>query len=210
MGARSLCLAAAVVVTAVGAPPAAARGGNYVFAGGTRFERAQVRAALEASLFDWDVVPQQITIRIAPGLAPSAEAGTIDLDSRLLDAGRFAWGVVQHEYAHQVDFFVLDDSMRAQLAVALGGTSWWQMPNPLPHQALTCERFASTLAWAYWPSPDNVIRPTAPTDEAGSVAPAAFRTLLDGLLSLPRRLVRVIRAEPPQDPARSGPFLFAA
>ena len=168
-----------MLVAAVAAPPAAARGGNYVFDGGTRYERTQVRAALDASLFDWDLVPQQITIRIAPGLAPAAEAGTIDLDADLLDAGRFAWGVVQHEYAHQVDFFLLDDGMRAQLAAELGGRSWWPTPNELPHQALTCERFASTLAWAFWPSPDNVMRPDAP--------PAVFRALLDGLLGLQRR-----------------------
>jgi hypothetical protein len=186
VGVRILCLAAAVLGAAIGTQSAAARGGDYVFDGGTRFERAQVRAALEASLFDWDVVPQQITIRIAPGLAPAAEAGTIDLDSGLLHAGRFAWGVVQHEYAHQVDFFVLDDSMRAALAVELGGESWWQTPSPLPHQALTSERFASTLAWAFWPSPDNVMRPIAPTDEAGSVAPVAFRALLHRLLGVPR------------------------
>ena len=35
----------------------------------------------------------------------------IDADS--LDAGRFAWGEVQHEYAHVVDFALLDD--RAQV-----------------------------------------------------------------------------------------------
>ena len=30
--------------------------------------------------------------------------GQIWLDASLLDSGRFSWGVVQHEYAHQVDF----------------------------------------------------------------------------------------------------------
>ena len=179
---RALLLLAALLAAAVGAQAAAAGGGNYVFDGGTRAERAQVRAALDASLFDWSVVPEQITIRIAPGLACSARAGTIELDSGLLRAGRFGWGVVQHEYAHEVDFFLLDDAARARLAASLGGASWWQTPAELPHQALTSERFASTLAWAYWPSPDNVLRPSSTADEAGAVAPADFRALLGGLL----------------------------
>ena len=170
---------------AVGAQSAAAGGGSYVFDGGTQAERAQVRAALGASLFDWSVVSERITIRIAPGLPCSASAGTIELDSGLLHAGRFAWGVVQHEYAHQVDFFLLDDGMRTQLAARLGGESWWQTSGGLAHQALTSERFASTLAWAFWPSPENALRPSTAADEAGALAPATFRVLLAGLLGTP-------------------------
>jgi len=65
-------------------------------------------------------VPEQVTIRIAAGLAPSAQAGTIELDSGLVQAGRFAWGVIQHEYAHEVDFFLLNDTLRATLAQRSG------------------------------------------------------------------------------------------
>jgi hypothetical protein len=93
--------------------------------------------------------------------------------------------VVQHEYAHQVDFFVLDDAMRSKLWAQLGGETWWQTSTGLPHQGLASERFASTLAWAYWPSPENVLRPSSTSDEAGAVAPAAFRALLGGLLGTP-------------------------
>jgi hypothetical protein len=180
--ARTVCLLGALFAVAIAAPRAAAGGGNYAFDGGTRSERAQVQAALDASLFDWSVVRERITIRIAPGLADSARAGTIELDSGLLHAGRFAWGVVQHEYAHQVDFFLLNDAMRARLAARLGGQSWWQTVPALAHQALTSERFASTLAWAYWPSPDNALRPSSANDEAGGAPPAEFRVLLAGLL----------------------------
>jgi hypothetical protein len=180
--ARVLCIAA-TMLGLIGVPSARAVGGNYAFAGGTRAERAQVRAALDASLFNWSAVPEEVTIRIAPGLTSSAEPGSIELDSGLLDAGRFAWGVVQHEYAHQVDFFLLDDAMRATLGQELGGTSWWQA-GTLAHQALTCERFASTLAWAYWPSPDNVLRPSSPNDEAGSMPVRDFRAVLSSLLGL--------------------------
>ena len=185
MAARTVSLLAALLTVAIGAPPAAGGGGNYVFDGGTRVERAQVRAALDASLFDWSLVPEQITIRIAPGLACSARAGTIELDSGLLHAGRFGWGVIQHEYAHQVDFFLLDDGMRARLTASLGGASWWQTASGLSHQELTSERFASTLAWAYWPSPDNVFR-------AGS--PADFRALLGGILGISVPSRRVVAA----------------
>jgi hypothetical protein len=184
MVARMVCLVVAVLGSAAAAESATAGGGHYGFVGGTGAERAQVRAALDASLFDWDAVPAQITIRIAPGLAPSATAGTIELDAGLLDAGRFAWGVVQHEFAHQVDFFLLDDAMRSRLAACLGGESWWQTPGGLAHRALTSERFASTLAWVYWPSPDNVVRPISTADGTGTISPLRFRALLRSLLGV--------------------------
>jgi hypothetical protein len=142
-------------------------------------------------------VPERITIRIAQGLSCSASAGTIELDSGLLHAGRFAWGVVQHEYAHQVDFFLLDDGMRQRLAARLGGESWWQTSGGLAHEALTSERFASTLAWAFWPSPEDAMRPSSAADEAGALAPATFRALLAGLLGTPassqRRVASALR-----------------
>jgi hypothetical protein len=184
MAARAARVASAALVLVLTCPtPAGAGGGRYVFAGGTAHEQAQVRAALEASSFDWGVVPQLITIHIAPRLDSCALPGHVMLDADLLDSGRFAWGVVQHEYAHQVDFFVLDDAARARLAVALGGSSWWQTSAGQAHGDLTGERFASSLAWAYWPSPENVMRPDSPEDEAGSLPPPALRSLLSGLLA---------------------------
>src|SRR5712671_513959 len=92
------------------APAAQASGGRYVFDGGTRAQRGQVRSALRASSFDWSLVPGRIVIHIGNGVSPHAVAGQIWLDAGLLDTGRFSWGVVQHEYAHQVDFGVLTDS----------------------------------------------------------------------------------------------------
>jgi len=144
---------------------AQAAGGNYVFDGGTPKEQAQVRSALNASAFNWSLVPAQITVHIAPGLGTSdASPGELWLDSALLDSGVFSWGVVQHEYAHQVDFFLLDDAKRAALAPELGGQSWWRGAGaPLGHGQLTCERFASTLAWAYWPSARNSMKPQSKT-----------------------------------------------
>ena len=164
------------------APAANAAGGRYVFDGGTRAEQAQVVAALNASSFDWSVVPGTVVVHIGKNVSPVAAAGQIWLDAGLLDSGRFSWGVVQHEYAHQVDFGVLTDSLRAQLAAKLGGSAWWGAASD--HSQLDCERFADLVAWSYWPSPDNVMRPESAADEGGQLAPAAFRALLSSVLGL--------------------------
>lgn len=163
---------------------ASAAGGNYVFSGGTAAQRDTVRAALDASAFPWGVVPQKIEIDIASGIASEASPGVIALDSNLLDQGSFAWGIVQHEYAHQVDFLLLGSAGRAALQKALGATTWCWADNPsLDHAAYGCERFASVLAWAYWRNADNCLAPHAATDEAGALAPAAFKRLLGQILT---------------------------
>jgi len=171
---------------------AQAAGGNYVFDGGTPKEQAQVRSALNASAFNWSLVPAQITVHIAPGLGTSdATPGELWLDSALLDSGVFSWGIVQHEYAHEVDFFLLDEAKRAALAPELGGQSWWQGAGaPLAHGQLTCERFASTLAWAYWPSARNSMKPQSRNDESSAMAPAAFRALIAQVLAAPAAALR--------------------
>jgi hypothetical protein len=156
-----------------------AAGGNYGFDGGTAAERAQVRAALNVSSFNWSVVPARIVVHIARGIDSEATQGNIWLDSDLLDGGSFAWGVVQHEYAHQVDFFLLDDAKRAALGPKLGGNSWWQVAGPsLPHGSLTSERFASTLAWTFWHSSENCMKPSQPNDESAATSPAKFKALV--------------------------------
>jgi hypothetical protein len=49
-------------------------------------------------------VPQTIEILIGKGYPSEAWRGHLFVDADLLDAGRFAWGLVQHEYGHQVDY----------------------------------------------------------------------------------------------------------
>ena len=164
------------------APAAQASGGRYVFDGGTHAQRGQVIAALQASSFDWSLVPGRIVIHIGNGVSSHAVAGQIWLDARLLGTGRFSWGVVQHEYAHQVDFGLLSDPMRAQLQPLLQGSAWWGSLDQ--HAQLGCERFADLLAWAYWQSPDNVMKPASATDEGGQMSPAAFRAALASVLGL--------------------------
>ena len=158
-----------LILTLAFAPGAQAAGGHYLFDGGTHAQQAQVTAALNASSFNWNVVPGPVVIHIGERNLPHAVAGQIWLDPVLLDSGRFSWGVVQHEYAHQVDFAVLTDAMRAELHAQLQGAAWWGSISN--HAQLDCEQFADSLAWAYWQSPDNVMKPDSPTDEGGKVVP---------------------------------------
>jgi hypothetical protein len=90
---------------------------------------------------------------------------------------------VQMEYAHQVHFLLLSDVERAAVTTELGGTTWcWGLAGAT-HADNGCERFAATLAWAYWPSRENCMRPVGAGDESASMPPAAFRALLARLLA---------------------------
>jgi hypothetical protein len=162
--------------------PAATAAGGYTFDGGTKQQRETVIAALEASSFDWSVVPGPIAIHIVEGEPSRSIPHEIWLDADLLDAGEFAWGVVQHEYAHQVDYLLFDETHRALLLKRLGGRDWCYGTPGLAHDQYGCERFASTFAWSFWPSPENSMRPTGRRDESAAIAPAKFRALLLGLL----------------------------
>jgi hypothetical protein len=171
----------ALLVTLLAPGRALAVGGNYAFDGGTALEQAQVRAALDVSAFDWSLVPARITIHIRHGLDSEATRGDIWLDADLVDSGQFAWATIQHEYAHQVDYFLLGEAERSSLTHTIGAATWWP-DGTHPHAALGCERFASTLAWAYWPTHANALRPASRRDEAGAVPPAQFRALVAQLL----------------------------
>lgn len=167
---------------------ARAAGGDYVFDGGTPAEQATVRAALDASSFDWSIVPGQVTIHIRRNIAVSASVpGQTWLDADLLDSGTFSWGVVQMEYAQQVQFLLLDDRQRARFVTALHAKDWcYEVPGTRVSDN-GCERFAATLAWAYWPSPQNCMQPSGADDESAAMAPAAFRALLTSLLGTSAR-----------------------
>jgi hypothetical protein len=173
-----LLAAAAVALSPV---PAAAAGGDVVFDGGSATQRGQVKAALGASAFPWDIVPGPVVVHIRRGVDSHAGPNEIWLDADLLDAGRFAWGVVQHEFGHVVDFALLTDAMRDKLHARLQGTAWWTRAGE-GHAEFDCERFADLVAWAYWPSTDNAMKPQSPRDEGGQVSPAAFRATLASLL----------------------------
>lgn len=185
-------LACALITLAV-TGTARAGGGNYTFASGTPLQQAEVRNALEASAFPWSVVPQKIVIRIAPGLPTESTPGEIWLDANLVNTGIFSWGLIQHEYAHQVDFLMLGSATREALTTVLGGSVWcWGQGTQLDHSEYGCERFASTLAWSFWPTADNVLEPTGDDDESAALAPAAFKALLGALLKAQTDADRVV------------------
>jgi hypothetical protein len=167
------------------AQSALAGGGDFAFSGGTAKEQATVHSALEASSFSWNLLPSTITIHIGTYGGSYSTYGQVYLDASLLDSGRFAWGVVQHEMGHQVDFFLLDDAKRAQLLQLLGGQDWCYSISGLKHSDYGCERFASELAWAYWQSPDNSMKPSSSSDEAGAIPVAQFRAVLTQLIGAP-------------------------
>src|SRR6186997_1086785 len=125
--------AATVVLTLALPATAFAEGGDYAFDGATPAERATVRAALDASAFDWDIVPQRVTIHVARIGTSYARPGHIWLDRGLLGAGRFAWASVMDEYAHQIDFQVLDATSRAVLQDKLGTDAWCYETADLSH-----------------------------------------------------------------------------
>jgi hypothetical protein len=167
------------------APSAPAAGGSFNLIGGTPAQRATVRAALDASSFDWSVLPRTINIHIGSVGESYSTYGDVYVDASLLNAGRWAWGVVQHELGHQVDFLLFDDAKRATMLELLGGKDWCYSVQGLKHSDYGCERFASELAWAYWPSPDNSMRPARAGDEAGFMPVAQFRATLAALLGRP-------------------------
>jgi hypothetical protein len=177
------CSAAVAGLTLCCHTSALASGGDVRFEGGTVAEQAQVREALAVSTFDWGVIPQTVTVHIDPLSSGSyATPGDVYVDSSLLDSGTFSWGVVQHEFGHQVDFFVLHDDDRARLEAALHARAWcYELPDAT-HADQGCERFASELSWAYWPSPENSMRPASVGGESTGMAPSDFRTLLATLL----------------------------
>ena len=156
-----------------------------------------MRIALEVSAFDWNVVPATITIHLHKGTDTYASKGEIWVDTTRLNSGTFAWGPIQHEYAHQVDFFLLTDDQRAQLNTALGGKVWSHDASTAAlhgpdHASLGAERFASTLAWSYWQSGANSLKPTSKKDESAAMAPARFRALLEQMLGIPNPIPNIV------------------
>jgi len=179
-----LSLVVALPVTLALSGNALASGGNYVFQGGTPYQQLQVRDALNASTFNWSLVTQQVTIDISPSVVQDQSTpGQIFLNPSLLDSGEFSWGVVQTEYANQVDFLLLPQQDDAMFDTALGGTAWCYLDQAgLQLSQYGCERFAATLTWAYWQSPDNCIQPSEVGADAAGMPPAAFRALVASVL----------------------------
>ena len=167
---------------------ALAFGGNYEFDGASAAERSTVRAALNASSFDWGIVQQRVSIHVGNYGVSRSTPQHIWLDRGLLATGRFAWGTVMDEYAHQVDFLALDAERRTVLQQRLGASAWCYELDGIAHGANGCERFASMVAWAYWPTKDNPYAPRSRDDESAAMPAAAFRQLLSSLVGVPALL----------------------
>jgi hypothetical protein len=180
--ARVLLILASIAAAFSVAGQAQAAGGNYIFEGASARQQGQVKAALNASTFNWNLVPALITIHVAPGTGTYAQPGHIYLDADLLTADRFAWASIQDEYAHQVDFFLFNAEQRQRLNLALGGGDWCYGVAGLGHAQYGCERFASMLVWSFWQSKDNSYRPASLKDESAAMAPAKFRKFLAQIL----------------------------
>lgn len=178
-----LAFAAALCAALIAGRASAATTVAYTIDGANGAQRAQIRAALAASRFDWSVIPVKVAVHVVRGVPSHAGPGHVWLDPALLDTGRFSWAVIQDEFAHQVDFFRLDDTARDSLNRALGTSVWCHADLPgLPHAAYGCERFSSSLVWAYWPDADNAYRPTGRDSEALADT-ARFRAVLESALA---------------------------
>ena len=87
--------------------------------------------------------------------------------------------------AHTIDFFLLTQENRVELQRLLGAKAWCWDTSGFKHADYGCERFASTLAWAYWQNGDNCMKPASRADESAGMAPAAFRATVARMLNVP-------------------------
>jgi hypothetical protein len=71
---RTVLVVLATACFGVFAQAALAGGGSYTFVGGTAREQATVRSALNASSFDWGLIPRSITFTIG-GRGAGVRAG---------------------------------------------------------------------------------------------------------------------------------------
>jgi hypothetical protein len=155
--------------------------------GGSDAARAEVIAALDASAFDWSVIGRPVTVQIFDCGCAGSRPDVVVLDETLLASspyGRaYSWGIVQHEFAHQVWWYALDDARRSELQTVLGGTDLCYEQPGLPHDAHACELFASTLGWAYWPVAGN------PMQAERVMGARQFRRLPSRMLGVSPRLI---------------------
>jgi hypothetical protein len=165
---------------------AQAAGGNYVIEGGSPEAQETVRAALSASTFDFGRVPAQIKIKISRCGCAGARPGVIVLDEAVITekslGPRYSWGIIQHEYAHQIDYFLFQERDRAAVRRTLGGKDWCYETAGLSHDEHGCERFADVFSWAFWPSKRNVLRADAKAI-APRMSPKQLRAFVNRLLA---------------------------
>ena len=98
---------------------ALAGGGSYAFAGGTPKEQATVHSALEASSFDWGLIPRTIAIHIgAVSATPTPTSARSTWTPRCSIRAASPGASSSTRSAHQVDFFLFDDAQARAAAAA--------------------------------------------------------------------------------------------
>jgi hypothetical protein len=102
--------------------------------------------------------PPQITIQVSRCSCAGAREGLIVLDVIREDSlgEKYAWGIIQHEYAHQIDYFLFQRADRRAVRNTLGGKDWCYETAGVAHDDHGCERFADVFSWAFWPTQENV------------------------------------------------------
>lgn len=187
-----VALAALVAALTLAGTAAAA---DVRFDGGTPFEQQQVTQALASWRVDTSSLPT-ITVHVVPPSDPhlgnGAAAGysipgDVWLSSYWLDFGQAGWGFVQHEFGHELDYYVLTDAQRAELMKLFGASTWCDHSQPYTERA--CEWFASELSWAFWPTQTNLQDPGTTNGLSGHVDPAKLRALIESFgLAQPQRV----------------------
>ena len=95
---------------------------------------------------------------------------------------RYSWGIIQHEYAHQIDDFLFEPSDRLAVRRTLGGRDWCYEVAGLAHDDHGCERFADVFSWAFWPPQENILGFEA-RELVPDMRPWQARRFIRGLLS---------------------------
>ena len=162
-----------------------ARGGDYAFQGGTTAQHSQVRAALAASTFNWSAVPTRVTIHIKQGHSHRRRRRATSGSTLGSSAPAALPGPRSRTNTHTRSTSPASTLRRAIASPASSARATGATASPASHHAeYGCERFASTLVWAFWPSKDNAYRPTSSRDESAAMPPQQFRTLVTGLLGI--------------------------
>ena len=181
-----LVLAATLLALVLPGSAVATSAGAYVaFDGGSVRERAQVRAALQTSSFDWAVVQQQTTVHIGTYGTSYSTPGHVWLDARPAPHGQASRGRPSWTSSPTRSTSSCSTSRAARSSGEASGPRPGATSSPSRPLALGRERFASMVAWAYWPSKENAYRPRSRTDETAAMPAPAFRALLADLIGAP-------------------------
>ena len=138
-----------------------------------RRQQATVRAALEVSSFDWSVLPARSSSTSRRSAAPTPRPATSTSTARCSTPAA-SRGASSSTSSHTRSTSSSSTTRSARRSTQRSAAATGATASPgLAHSAYGCERFASELAWAYWPSADNSMSPAATHGESGGDAGGA-------------------------------------